>query len=219
MVTTPNMIDIWRQSHSENRSLEFKEAKTQFGNKNLFRYCVAIANEGGGQLLLGIADQPPRPVVGTQAFQNPVDIEEKIFQKIGFRVDVEEVNHPDGRVLVFHIPSRPQGTAYQLDGAYLMRVGQTLTSMSEDQLRKIFFEGAPNWLENPSRTGLSSQQIVELLDTQTYFELLGLPYPTEQNGVIERLVNDRLIEHHQNSGYSVRRIGALLLAKRLEDFP
>ncbi len=219
MVTTPNMIDIWRQSYSENRSLEFKEAKTQFSNQRLMKYCVAIANDGGGQLLLGIADQPPRPVVGTQAFQNPVGIEEKIFQKIGFRVDVEEVDHPDGRVLVFHIPSRPKGTAYHLDGVYLMRVGQALNPMSEDQLRKIFSEGAPNWLENPSKTRLSSQQIVELLDTQTYFELLGLPYPTEQNGVIERLVNDRLIDHHQNSGYSIRRLGALLLAKRLTDFP
>ena len=218
MAITPNTIDIWRQSSSENRSFEFKEAKTQFNNQSLMRYCVAIANDGGGQLLLGIADQPPRPVVGAQAFQNPVDIEEKIFQKIGFRVDVEEVDHPDGRVLVFRIPSRPQGTAYQLDGAYLMRVGQTLTSMSEDQLRKIFSENAPNWLENPSKTGQSSQQIVELLDTQTYFELLGLPYPTEQNGVIEKLVNDRLIDH-QDSGYLIRRLGALLLAKRLADFP
>ena len=100
-----------------------------------------------------------------------------------------------------------------------MRVGQTLTSMSEDKLRSIFSEGAPNWLEIPTKTGLNSQQIVELLDTQAYFDLLDLPYPTEQNGVIEKLVNDRLIDHHQNSNYSIRRICALLLAKRLKDFP
>ena len=219
MVTTPKVIDRWRQSSSEHRSLEFKEAKTQFDNQKLYRYCVAIANDGGGQLLLGIADRPPRLVVGTKAFQNPVATEEKIFQKVGFRVDIEEVDHPDGRVLVFHIPSRPQGTAYHLDGVYLMRVGQTLTSMSEDKLRSIFSEGAPNWLEIPTKTGLNSQQIVELLDTQAYFDLLDLPYPTEQNGVIEKLVNDRLIDHHQNSNYSIRRICALLLAKRLKDFP
>ena len=35
---------------------------------------------------------------------------------------------------------------------------------------------------------------------------------------MERLLNDQLI-NRQNSGYSVRRLGALLLAKRLEDFP
>ncbi len=218
MTTTPETIDLWRQSASEHRSLEFKEAKTQFDNQRLFKYCVAIANDGGGILLLGVADQPPRSVVGTKAFQNPVTMEEKIFQKIGFRVDIEEVDHPEGRVLVFHIPSRPQGTAYHLDGVYLMRVGQALNSMSEDQLRCIFSEGAPNWLETASKTGLSCKQIIELLDTQAYFELLKLPYPTEQAGVIEKLVNDRLIDH-RNSSCSIRRQGALLLAKDLKDFP
>lgn len=44
--------------------------------------------------------------------------------------------------------------------------------MSEDHLRQIFSEGGPNWLEELSKTGLSSQDIVDLLDTQTYFELL-----------------------------------------------
>ena len=173
MATALKTIDFWRQSYSEKRSLEFKEAKTQFNNKGLFRYCVAIANEGGGKLVLGIADEPPKLVVGTKAFRNPVEMEEKIFQKIRFRVDIEEVRHPDGRVLIFHIPSRPQGTAYHLEGVYLMRVGQALNSMSEDQLRRIFSESTPDWLEKPSKTELSGQEIVELLDTQTYFELLG----------------------------------------------
>jgi hypothetical protein len=41
-------------------------------------------------------------------------------------------------VLVFHIPSRPRGTAYNLDGKYLMRAGEALVPMSEDQMRRIF---------------------------------------------------------------------------------
>ena len=40
---------------------------------------------------------------------------------------------------------------------------------------------------------LTSQEVVDLLDTQTYFELLKLPYPTEQAGVVERLLNDHLV--------------------------
>jgi predicted HTH transcriptional regulator len=111
-MTTPEQIDIWRQTPSEHQRLEFKEAKTQFDNRRLYEYCVAIANEGGGHLLLGIADKPPRPVVGTQAFNDPIAMAEKLFQALGFRVDIEEVMHPQGRVVVFHIPSRPHGTAY-----------------------------------------------------------------------------------------------------------
>ena len=218
MTTTAAQIDLWRQSPSERQRLEFKEAKTQFDNHKLYEYCVALANEGGGYLLLGVADKPPRPVVGTRAFADPVAMAEKLFQAIGFRVDIEQVAHPDGRVLVFHIPSRPRGTAYHLDGAYLMRSGEALVPMSEDQLRRIFAEGEPDWLEEHTKTGLDAHQVVEWLDTQTYFELLKLPYPTNRAGVIDRLVRERLIDE-RGGVYAIRRLGALLLAKGLEEFP
>lgn len=218
MTTSVEQIDLWRNIPTENQQIEFKEAKYQFDNKKLYKYCVALANEGGGRLILGIADQPPRRVVGTEAFNNPVEMAEKIFQAIGFRVDIEEVNHPDGRVLVFHIPSRPRGTAYHFDGAYFMRSGEELVPMSEDQLRRIFAEGEPDWLEEPSLQGLAPQEVIDLLDTQTYFELLKFPYPIDQSGVISRLIQERLIDD-QGGKYSIRRMGALLLAKKLEDFP
>jgi predicted HTH transcriptional regulator len=218
MTTSPEQIDLWRQVASEHPRLEFKEAKTQFDNRKLYEYCVAIANEGGGYLILGVADKPPRPVVGSQAFRDPVAMAEKLFEAVGFRVDIEEVAHPQGRVLVFHIPSRPRGTAYHLEGKYLMRSGEALVPMSEDQLRRIFAEGQPDWLEEHSKAGLDGQAVVELLDTQTFFELLKLPYPRERDGVIDRLLRERLVDEREG-GYAIRRLGALLLAKRFEDFP
>ncbi len=218
MPTTPEQVDLWRKVASETPRLEFKEAKRQFDNKKLYEYCVAIANEGGGQLVLGVADKAPRPVVGTSAFRNPSAMAEKLFAAVGFRVDIEEVAHPDGRVLVFHIPSRPRGTAYHLGGRYLMRRGQSVLPMSEDQLRKIFSEGQPDWLEEVSKGGLGAEEIIDLLDTQAYFELLKLPYPRKREGVIDRLTQERLVDETP-SGLAIRRLGALLLAKRLENFP
>ena len=218
MKTTPQQIDIWRNASSEHQRLEFKEAKSQFDTDTLHRYCVAIANEGGGHLVLGVSDAPPRNVVGTAAFPNVTVAAEKLFHVLGFRVEVEEIAHPEGRVVVFHIPSRPRGTAYHLKGTYLMRAGSSLVAMSEDHLRRIFAEGQPDWLEQHSQTGLDMQSVVELLDTQSLFELLKIPYPTDRGGVIERLVRERLIDE-MPEGYAVRRIGALLLAKQINDFP
>ncbi|MFX5926126.1 ATP-binding protein, partial [Acinetobacter baumannii] len=93
-----------RQSPSENQNLEFKEAKNQYDRQKLAAYAVAIANEGGGHLILGITDKLPRAVVGSAAFQNLVDTADQLFRTIGFRVDAEEVAHPGGRVVVFHVP-------------------------------------------------------------------------------------------------------------------
>jgi ATP-dependent DNA helicase RecG len=216
--TSPQQVDLWRQLNSEHQRIEFKEAKVQIDNNKLLKYCVALANEGGGIMLLGIADKVPRPVVGTAACSDVVEMAERLFTQLGFRVDVEEVAHPDGRVVVLHIPSRPRGTAYHREGAYLMRAGQTLVPMSEDQLRKIFAEGMPNWLEEYSLVDLSADEIVELLDTQSLFELLKLPYPTNRSRVIERLLKERLIDEVDRL-YAIRRLGALLLAKKLDAFP
>lgn len=218
MAITPEQVDIWRQSRSENQRLEFKEAKQQYDSKKLGQYCVAIANEGGGFLVLGVSDFPPRQVVGTNACQDIIGYSQKLFETLGFRVDIDEVDHPSGRVLVFEIPARPKGTAYHLDGAYLMRSGESLVPMSEDQLRRIFAEGKPAWGEDHTVVGFDAQDVVNVLDTQTFFELLKLPYPTDQAGVIDRLQRERLVDA-KDGAYGIRRVGALLLAKRLDDFP
>jgi predicted HTH transcriptional regulator len=217
MSTTPQQLDLWLAAPSEHPRLEFKEAKTQFDSRKLSKYCVAIANEGGGHLVLGISDAMPRRVVGSAACSNPVEVASKLFQAIGFRVDIEEVMHPDGRVVVFHIPARPLGTAYAYEGAYLMRVGEALQPMSEDHLRRIFAEGQPDWLELPAMQEISAQDVVQLLDTQTFFDLLKLPYPSTREGVIEKLVSERLLRRERD-GFSIINLAALLLAKDLRSF-
>ena len=217
MGTTIGQIDAWRAEPSEHQNLEFKEAKTQFDNRKLYKYCVALANEGGGQLLLGIEDQPPRKVVGTAAFNDPVEMAAKLFEALGFRVDIEEVAHPDGRVLVFHIPSRPRGTAFQFGGAYLMRAGEELVPMSEDKLRAIFAEGRPDWLSEAAAKGCDDAKVVELLDTQSYFDLLHLPYPSDRPGVLQRFEGERLIGR-EAAGWTVTNLAAVLFAKRLDSF-
>lgn len=218
MSISPQQIDLWRTAKSETQVLEFKEAKQQYDNKKLYQYCVAIGNEGGGHLILGVADTPPRQVVGTNAFRDPIEMATKLFQSVGFRVDIEEVQHPEGRVLIFSVPSRPRGSAFHYEGAYLMRSGSSLVPMSEDQLRKIFSEGQPSWLEETAKDDLSAQQVVQLLDTQTFFDLLHMPYPSDQAGVLRRLCDERLVVE-QDHYFSILNIGALLLAKSLKPFP
>jgi predicted HTH transcriptional regulator len=218
MATTLEQLNLWINSQSENQCLEFKEAKNHFEQERLFKYCVALSNEGGGQLILGVTDKHPRKVVGTSVFLDLPKVTEQLFNKLGFRIDIEELTHPDGRVLVFHIPSRNQGTARQLEGAYYMRSGESLVAMSEDQLKKIFLEGSPDWLEEESLGGLDEQRVIDLLDTQGFFELLKLPYPTTRTGVLDKLKQERLIDEKTGS-FSIRRIGGILLAKNLNNFP
>jgi len=217
MTVTSDQIDAWRAEPSETPHLEFKEAKTSFNQQKLHRYCVALGNEGGGHLVLGVADQLPRQVVGTTSFPNTQDTQNGLFNKLGFRVEVYEVNHSEGRIVVFKVPARPRGTAFQLDGAYWMRSGESLVVMTEDKLRSIFSEGEPDWLEEISLNVTDAQSLVDLLDTQTFFELIGTSYPSTRDGVIDKLLSERLVIKTA-SGFSIKRLGGILLAKRLSDF-
>ena len=77
---------------------------------------------------------------------------------------------------------------------------------------------SPDWLEESAKEQLTAGQVIDLLDTQTFFDLLKLPYPIDRVGVLDRLSQERLIDE-AGDGYSIRRLGAILLAKRIGDFP
>ena len=46
--------------NQENEHLEFKEAKNDYDSDKLTKYCCALANEGGGNFILGVSDKLPR---------------------------------------------------------------------------------------------------------------------------------------------------------------
>ncbi|MGZ4972874.1 MAG: ATP-binding protein [Limisphaerales bacterium] len=214
---TLDTLTHWLTGVREDEHLEFKEAKQQYDTTKLLRYCVALANEGGGHLVLGVSDKPPRRVVGTQAFQNTGEIKARILEALRFRVEITELLHPDGRVLAFEIPPRPVGTPLHYEGAYLMRAGEELVPMSSDQLRRILAEGEPDWFDQAAHKEATADEVIAFLDTQSYFDLIGLPYPTSRDGVLARLTQERLIAE-QPSGWLITNLAAILLAKRLDTF-
>lgn len=215
---TFDILNKWLARSSEDEHLEFKEAKQQYDGTKLLKYCVALANERGGHLVLGVSDKSPRQVVGTAAFSNVGDTKSWIMGKLGFRVEIIELMHQDGRVLVFEIPSRPIGQPCSYEGAYLMRVGEELLPMTPEQLRRIFAEGRPDFLEEVAVSDLDADAVVAALDVQTYFELIKLPLPSSREGIISRLISERLLIPQNDGRFRITNLGAVLLAKDLRQF-
>lgn len=139
-----DQLSTWMEAR-EDEHLEFKEARANFEFETLVRYCAALANEGGGRIILGVTDRRPRRVVGTLAFEQLERTKAGLVERLRLRVDAEEVQHPGGRVLVFHVPSRPLGVPVQCKGAYWMRAGEDLVPMTPDLLRRIFAETGPDF--------------------------------------------------------------------------
>jgi ATP-dependent DNA helicase RecG len=144
MPTSLEELREW-MAQDEGGHLEFKEAKNNFHFEKLVKYCAALANEGGGRMVLGVSDKRPRRVVGCQAFGELQRTEAGLVERLHLRIVAEAIAHPQGRVLVFHVPSRPIGVPVSYEGAYWMRAGEDLAPMTPDQLKKIFAETGPDF--------------------------------------------------------------------------
>jgi ATP-dependent DNA helicase RecG len=129
----------------EGSRVEFKTAKSGFHFDELVKYCVALANEGGGRIVLGVTDKRPRRVVGTRAFDEPGRTEAGLYERLGHRVSIEEYCDGGRRVLIVHVPSRLPGTAWHDRGTYWMRAGESLVPMSDERLRQIHNETGPDF--------------------------------------------------------------------------
>ena len=143
-MTTPEQFQTLLTSPEGSR-IEFKSAAGGFHFEELVKYCVALANEGGGKILFGITDKRPRKTVGTQAFAEPGRAEAGLFEQLHQRIPIEEYFHEGLRVLIVHVPARLLGTAWQYKGSFWMRAGDALVPMTDDQLRHIHEETGPDF--------------------------------------------------------------------------
>lgn len=124
----------------ENENVQFKEAKNQFSFDNAGEICSALANCGGGHLVLGITDKRPRRVVGSNAFAQPERTRRDLIDKLHIMVDFRIFEYEGQRVLVFDVASRPVGLPVQYKGMAWWYEADSLDHMPEDVRRSIYAE-------------------------------------------------------------------------------
>lgn len=117
----------------EGEHYQFKEAKRRFDSDEATQICCALANCGGGMLVLGITDKRPRKVVGSEAFDQPERTRKGLIDKLKVMVDFQILKDSEGkRVLVFSVTSRPMGLPVQVDGIAWWYEGDSLIPMPEN---------------------------------------------------------------------------------------
>jgi ATP-dependent DNA helicase RecG len=144
MPFTLSELHTWMNA-SEDEHLEFKEAKASYSQDKAIKYCCALANEGGGRLILGVTDQKPRQIVGSSAFPALEAIRAELVRALHLRIPVEGLETPQGRVVLFDVPSHPLGLPLPYDKTYWCRQGEELAAMKPHQLQQIFDETGPDF--------------------------------------------------------------------------
>ncbi len=114
--------------------------------KCIISYVTALANEGGGYLCFGVHDKYPHDIVGTtQNLHATGKLEQDIYASKGIRVETSELFEDDKRVLLIKIPGHPPGKVFKFEDVALMRVGEELLPMSDEQYLKIVQEQEPDF--------------------------------------------------------------------------
>lgn len=200
----------------ETEHLEFKAAENSMSRDRALEYIVALANEGGGCLVLGITDDRPRVVCGTRAFRDGAqdDLKLETHRQTGLRVDIFEINIESHRVLVIKVSSRPKGRPIGVGGRFLMRLGESLVPMSIDQITAITSEGSDSWFHERATDAMTATEALGLIDARAYFDMRAQPFPSTEPELVERLIRDHILLP-TTDGVALTNVGALTLALRL----
>jgi predicted HTH transcriptional regulator len=70
-----------------------------------------------------------------------------------------------------------------------------------------------------AKTDLTLSDALRTLEYSLYFDLTSIPQPTSGDSIVHYLVEDGVLLRQENGLYSITNMGAILLAKRLSDFP
>lgn len=143
----PKNLDNLLSLHSESEIAEFKEAKNTFPFDKLGKYFSALCNEANlknlnrAWLVFGVKDD--KSVVGSRFRTNSKDLQslkkeiaDKTTNRLTF-IDIHEIKHPDGRVLLLEIPPAPQGLPIAWDGHYYGRDGESLGPLNLEEIERI----------------------------------------------------------------------------------
>jgi predicted HTH transcriptional regulator len=186
---------------------------------------ACLRNEPYGYLVFGITDglhtvegtnfHPSKFLIGKE------ELEHWLLQRVSPRIEFEifEFNYHGKFISFFKISAARNQPVYFMT-QHFIRIGSIKRSLKDfpEKERKIWARDAHLLFERGlALEDVSEDDVLALLDTQAYFDLMKKPPPKTVDGVIERLVADKLLISNSH-GLHISNLGALLFAKDLKRF-
>ncbi len=130
-----------------------------------------------------------------------------------------QIDSKDVGIFIIHKavgqPVKFQKNAYIRIGSYTKNLKDYPSTEAQlwDKLRNIRFE------EQYIQQDLELEQALNSLNYSSYFELQGKPIPNNFEGIAHYFLEDGIICKQDNGLYAISNMGAILLAKNLNNFP
>jgi ATP-dependent DNA helicase RecG len=187
---------------------------------------AALIGKAYAYLLWGVEDKAHQ-VVGTKFIPSSEKVGNEVMEnwllhllspKINFRFYNFIIDEKNMVLLEIERASRHP---VQFKGNEFIRVGSYKKRLKdfpekERALWRIFDQ-------TPFESGIAAEhiadsEVLQILEYTAYFDLLEMPLPADRSGILKALQNDNLIRMCDAGGWSITNLGAMLFAKKLDDF-
>ena len=225
------LINELRKLPNETQWVEFKN--NNYEPRMIGQDISALANSAAlhekscAYMLWGI-DDTTHEIVGTDynlltLKKGNQELENWLRSLLSKNADFEfhtvPMNDNNVGVLIIHKAANQTVTFEKVDyirvGSYTKKLNEfpALQSQLWDRIRNSKFE------ERYAKQDMELFDALRMIDYSTYFDIKGIPQPTEAAGICHYMIEEEIIAKQDNSLYAITNLGAILLAKRLSDFP
>lgn len=176
---------------------------------------IIFGIEDGTHTIVGTKFNPTTHKIKKQEFDNYIRtlleprIDFKIFQLQieGKNIVLFEIDAAEGR------PVRFSGEAYIRIGSYTKKLKDHPEKEAKlwQKAKRVVFE------KDYAKRNISPDEVIDLIDYPSFFKFLNLPLPSNKDGILEKLHEEKLIAKSLKR-YHITNLGAILFANSLEVF-
>lgn len=231
--TTEYLRGLLKELYTLPKETEWVEFKLNYDDpQEIGEYISALSNsaalsgKASAYLVWGVKNDT-RDIIGT-TFKPSVEkkgneeLENWLLRLLSPRIHFHfyELDVNSVPVVLLEI-ARASNKPVQFQGYEFIRIGSYKKRLKDfpEKERELWriFDQIP-FEDLPATEHVSDEDVLKLLDYPAYFDLLGLGLPTDRSGILQRLVDDDMISDCSAGGWDITNLGAILFAKRLDDF-
>ncbi len=224
------LVDRLVALSKESEIVEFKEnfhSKEEIGERiSALANSACLLNQPYAYILFGIKNDNHQ-IIGT-SFRSKKhmvgneELEVWLLNRLNPRIDFQcfDFEYSDGIFLaLYKIPATENVPVKFLNVSYIRVNSSTRQLINYPEKEKQIWKNelTEKFLLNTAIKNLTLSDIPRYLSTETYFDLMHIPYPTSLENVALRLKEENIINEYEGQ-YAITNLGALLFAKNLKDF-
>ena len=224
------LVDRLVSLSKESETVEFKanfHSKEEIGERiSALSNSACLLNQPYSYLVFGI-ENGTHHIIGTtfrskQHMVGNEELEVWLLNRLNPRIDFQcfDFEYQEGiQLSLYKIPATENVPVKFLNVGYVRVNSSTRKLIDYPEKEKQIWKNelTEKFMLNVALKNLTLSDIPRYLSTETYFDLMHLPYPSNLENVALRLKEENIINEYEGQ-YAITNLGALLFAKNLKDF-